>query len=404
MMYRYEAYTQDKKIVDGMIDATSEALAEETLYRAGYQYILSLKSVGKRQTAASLLPTLFGVRVQDVIDFSRQLASFVESGVALPTVLQLLEEQTKKPSFKSIIVEIIQELQGGSSFSQAISKYPDIFPYYYVQIIKASEQAGEMESGLRQVADYMEKQAKVKSSIIRASTYPAIIIIMAIGVFALLITVVLPPIYRLYSSLGVSLPLITRIIMSVARLFTDYGLYILVGIVALIVIVVLYARSAAGKPSVDGIILRLPMLGNVILWRAMGQFCQTSFMLMHAGIQLPAIMDVAIHTVGNNRVITRALIEVRDKLVEGEGLSRPMSENPLFPNTMTKMVAMGEQTGNIDSTLKTLANYYEERANQSVQSLIAMIEPVLTAVVGIGVAFILFSTILPLYSILGKLR
>lgn len=404
MIYHYQAYTQDKKIIDGMIDATSEVLAEETLYRAGYQYILSIKSVGRRQTIASLLPTLFGVKVQDVIDFSRQLASFIESGVALPTVLQLLQEQTTKPAFKSVITEIIRELQGGSSFSQAISKYPDVFPYSYTQIIRASEQGGELESGLRQIADYMERQVKVRNSIRRASAYPTIIIIMAIGVFALLISVVMPPIYRLYSSLGVTLPLITRIIMSVAAVFTDYGLYILAGIVVLVIILVLYARSTVGKPTVDGIILKLPILGKIVIQRAMGQFCQTAFMLMHAGIQLPTIMDVAVQTVGNNRVITKALIEVKEKLLEGEGLSRPMSENALFPGTMIKMIAMGEQTGNIDSTLSTLANYYEERANQSVQSLIAMIEPTLTAVVGIGVAFILFSTILPLYAILGKLR
>ncbi len=159
MAYHYRVYTLDKTVMQGTIDATSESMAEEALYRAGYHRVLSLREVRPGLSLEQLIPTFFGVKTQDVIDFSRQLATLIESGVTIVTALQLLEGYASKAAFRKVIAGLGDELRGGSSFSQALSKYPQAFSYTYCQVMKASEEAGNLEVGLRQVAGYMEKQA-----------------------------------------------------------------------------------------------------------------------------------------------------------------------------------------------------------------------------------------------------
>jgi len=404
MTYHYRAYTPNKEIAEGTVEATSEKNAEESLYQAGFKYILSLQVSAPRTTVQRLLPTLFGIKPLDIILFSRQLATFVSSGVPLLAALHLLEGQASRPALRAVIAGLIKELEGGSSFSQALSRYPEVFSYSYCQVVKASELAGELEVGLKQVADYMERQIIVSSKAKRALVYPAFVSLLAIAILTLLVTVVLPPMALLYSSFNVELPWATRTMISFTEFFTAYRLQILLAVLLAILGLLIYSRLPAGKLMLDRLALRMPVWGDITVPRLMGQFCRTASMLLRSGLQLPQVMDVAIRTVSTNRIVNQALAEVRDKLVEGKGLSSPMSENPLFPETMVKMVAMGEQTGSVDTALSTLADYYESQTNQRMQSFVAMIEPTVTVLIGLGVAFILVSFIVPLYSVLGALR
>jgi type IV pilus assembly protein PilC len=401
-MYHFTAYTLDKKIVQGNIDATSENMAEDALYRAGYQRVLSLKEVRPRLSLESIFPTFFGVKSQDVIDFSYQLATLTESGVTILTALQLLGEQAPRESFRKVIDGLVEELQGGESFSQALSKYPEAFSYTYCQVVKASEQAGNLEVGLRQVAAYMEKRSATTSKVKRALVYPAMVILMAIGVFVLLITVALPPLIGLFDSLGAELPWATTMLIATADFVINYKFHLLWGVFLLVLLAVVYIRLPAGKLAMDRLKLKIPLIGSINIEHNMCQFCQITSMLLKAGLPLPQVMDVAMQTSGN-RIIRQALREVRDKLLQGQGWSQPMSQNELFPKLLVEMVAVGETTGTMDSTLSTLANYYEERVEQKINTLVSMIEPALTIVIGLVVAFIALSLITPLYSILRSL-
>ncbi len=402
MAYQFTAYTLDKKIVKGIIDATSETTAEEALYRAGYQRILSLREVQPRPSLEKLMPTLFGVKIQDVIDFSRQLATLIESGVTILTALELLEGQASRAAFRKVIAGLVEELRGGSSLSQALSKYPQAFSYTYCQVIKASEQAGNFEVGLRQIVGYMEKQAATAKRIRSAMAYPALVLLMACGVFALLITVALPPLVGLFTSLGAELPWTTRLLIATADFVINYKLYLLEGLLILTILIFGFMRLPAVKLTIDRFMLKIPLIGTINIQRNMCQFCQTTAMLLRAGLLLPQIMNVVIQTVGN-RIIRQALREVRDKLVQGQGLSQPMAAVDLFPRLLVEMVVVGEKTGTIDSTLATLADFYEQRVDQRINTLISMIEPTLTILVGLVVAFIALSMITPLYSILRSI-
>jgi type IV pilus assembly protein PilC len=403
MAYRFKAYTVDKRIVQGTIDAASEGIAEETLYQAGYQRVLNLKEIRPGLSLGQSIPTLFGIKAQDVIDFSRQLATLIESGVTILTALQLLEEQAFRAAFRKVIAGLIADLRGGSSFSQALSKYPQAFSYTYCQVVRASELAGNLEVGLRQMAGYMEKQTATRRKITRSLAYPMMVLFMAIGVFVLLITVALPPLVGLFNSLGTELPWMTKLLIALAGFFINYKFYLLGGIAIVIISIAGYLRLPAGKLAMDRLMLKFPLIGSITIQRNMCHFCRTASMLLKAGLLLPQTMNIVIQTVGN-RIIRQALKEVREKLVQGQGLSQPMAAVGLFPRLLVEMISIGEKTGNLDVTLATLGDYYEQRVDQGVNTLTAMIGPALTIGMGLVVAFIALSIITPLYSILGSIQ
>ena len=402
MVYKYRAYTLDRKIVEGMINATSESMAEGVLFQTGYQRILSLREVRPKLTLAAVVPTLFGIKTRDVVEFSQQLATLIESGVPILTALQLLEGQASRDALREVITGLMEEVRGGGSLSQAFGRYPQAFSDTCCQVIRASEHAGNLEVGLRQVSGYLEKQMATRQRIMRALAYPAFVLLMAVGVFVLLVAVALPPLVKLFTTLGAELPWTTRIVIAIAGFLTDYAFYLLGAILVLVILLVGYLRLPAGKRAMDRLMLQIPVIGAVNIESNMFQFCQTTSILLQAGLRLPQIMDIAIQTIKNG-VIRQALRQVRVKLVQGEGLSPPMAMIDLFPRLLVEMVAVGEKTGTMDSTLATLAGYYERRVDQKIGTLTAMIEPFLTAVIGLVVLFIALSLITPLYSILRSM-
>jgi type IV pilus assembly protein PilC len=403
MAYKYQAYTNEKKIVRGTIEVASEKLAETALYQAGYEHILSLEEVGPGLNLESLVPTLFGVKTHEVIDISNQLATLVESGISLLTALQLLGGQTTRKSLKKVLDGLVEEIQGGNSFSQALSHYPELFSNTYFQMIIASEQTGQLETGLKQAAGYLERQAAANQKIKHAMMYPAFVLLMAVGVSVLLITVALPPLINLFNSLNTELPWMTRLLISAGGFLTERGLYVLVGLLAAIPMIIALLRLPSVKLTRDQYILKIPVIGKIIIERSMQFFCQTASMLLEAGLRLPAIMDIVIQT-NRNQVIRQALGQVKESLVQGAGLSQPMAANELFPPLLVEMVVVGEKTGTLDSTLATLADFYEKKVNRRIDALVAMIEPALTVIVGVVVIFLALSMITPLYSILRSMH
>ncbi len=403
MAYQYRVYTVNKRIVEGTIDATSDKIAEEALYRAGYHRVLTLSEVRPRLSLERLMPTFFGVRAQDVIDFSRQLATLIESGIAVLTALQLLEGQTPRAALRKVIAGLVEELLEGRPISLALSKYPQIFPYTYCQVIRASEHAGNIEVGLRQVADYMAKRAATTKKMGRTIAYPAMVSLMAIGVFVLMVTVALPPMVKLFSSLGAELPPTTRLVIAMSGFLTRYKLHLLGGLFTLVALGVGYIRLPTGRLVMERLLLRLPVIGSLNVERNMCHFCQLTSMMLKAGLPLPQIMNIVIQTV-SNRIVREELTGVQERLVQGQSFSQSMAANSLFPQLLVEMTVVGEKTGNLDSALATLAGFYEQRVDQRIDTLLSMIEPVLMLCIGLVVGFIAISMITPLYSMLGSLR
>ncbi len=404
MIYKYQAYRTDRQVAGGTIEAVSEKAAEEALYQAGFKYVLELQAGRSRTSLRQHLPTLFGVKTGDIVDFSRQLAAFLESGSSLHTALDLLMEQTEKPAFKEVIGGILHKLEQGFSFSQAVKDFPEAFPDSYSQVIQSSEKAGELEKGLRQIAAYLENRSRTTGKIQHALAYPVFVLCLAIGVVVLLVTTVLPPMLKLFSSYHAQLPAITLFAIGLMNFIVEYRILILAGIVLIVAIVLIISRLPAGRLAIDRLLLKLPVIGTILVEHSMGRFCRTASMLLFAGIPLPVIMDIAIRSQGGNRQILTAFSRIKEKLIQGDGLAGPMSGDRVFPRLMVRMVTVGEKTGTLETSLNTLADYYQERTDKRIGSLVALIEPVLTVAIGIGIAFVMVSMVLPIYSIINHVR
>jgi type IV pilus assembly protein PilC len=404
MIYKYQAYDMNQNVAGGTIEAVSEKAAEDALYQAGFKYVLNLRTRPVHRDLRHLLPSLYGLKNEDIVDFSRQLASFMEAGSSLRTSLELLRDQAAKPAMKEVIDGIIEKVESGSSLSQAVKSYPRAFSHSYWQVIQSCEKMGEMEKGLRQMAAYLENRSKITGKIQHALAYPVFVICLAIGVVILLVTTVLPPMLKLFSSFQADLPRITLFALSLLNFILDYKLLILASIILLAGASLAVSRFNSGKRLIDRLILGTPVFGKIVVEHNMGHFCRTAAMLLESGIPLPEIMDITLQTLGGNRVVLQSFSRVRERLVQGEGLARPMAAEKLFPRMMVRMVTVGEQTGTLDTALATLAAYFQEHEEKKIQSLVGMIEPAITVAIGIGIAFIMVSMVLPIYTIINHVR
>jgi len=401
MSYKYVAYTEDKRIVKGTVNVGAEGQAEEALKKVGYR-VLSLKQVKPGLNLEQMFPTFFGVKPRDVIAFSRQLSTLIESGISLAIALRLLEEQVSSSAFRSVIAGLSKELQGGSSFSQALTKHPQVFPDTYRQIVGAGEHAGNLEIALRQAVSYMERGTAATQKVKRAMTYPAMVLLLAIGVVIIMMTFALPPLLGLFDALEAELPLTTKFLIALTGFLSGQKFYLLGAVLILTVLSLWYFRRPAGRFMLDKILLRVPIIGSMIIQSNMALFSRTMSVLLNVGLPLPQIMDIVCKTI-SNRIIGQALRDVQGELIRGNGLSQPMTTIKLFPRLLVQMVMVGEQTGTLDSNLTTLANFYEEEVNQRINALTSMLEPAMTVVVALVVAFIALSLIMPMYSIMGSI-
>ncbi len=401
MDFSYLAYTEDRKIVKGTISASSEEIGSQILAHSGYR-VLSMKPVTTFMPSwEKLFPSLFRIKPEAIIVFSRQLALLLESGIDIVTSLELLRAQASSRNLKRALGDVVSDLRSGSRLSIALGKHPKIFPKIYIQSLSVGEQSGGLETVLRQIADYMEKEATATKDIKNALRYPVIVGIVAFIVIAVIVTFVLPAFTSLYSSLGAELPLITRMLLSAVNGLTNYGLYLIGVILIAVGLVFVYIKTPEGRLQWDRLALRLPLLGRVSHLNELAHCCRSMSLLFRAGLPLPEIMSLVIES-SNNRVMKRALTDVQQDMLKGEGLSRPMAKSQLFLPMMVQMVEVGEETGNLDVTLLAVAQSYETEAEDKMSSFIGLIQPAITLIIGIVVAFIALSLISAMYSIYGQ--
>ena len=307
-----------------------------------------------------------------------------------------------KRSLKRILGQVISDLRGGNQLSTALAKHPRIFPPIYCRLLSVGERAGNLEVLLRQIADYMEKHMATAKKIKSALRYPIIIGVVAVVVVAVLVTFVFPAFSKLYSSLGAELPAISRIVFEGVGKLRSLGIYILLAALVAVGLVFIYARSPQGRYKLHGLLLKLPLVGRVIHLNQLAGCCRNISLLYNAGLPLTEIMPLVIQASGNS-VMAKALTDVHRDMTQGEGLSKPMQKNRLFLPMMVQMVKVGEETGNLNTALSAAAQSYETEAEDRTSSLISFIEPLMTGIVGMIVAFIALSLFSAIYSIYGQL-
>lgn len=398
MPYQYVAVAGDGRRVQGVLDAPNEGAAEEILW--GQQFtILSLREVRQKASSQFLASR---IKTRDLIVFSRQLATLIESGIPIVRALFLLKEQMSNKRFVSVLNEVTADVQQGRFFSEAILKHQKAFPPLYGRLIEIGERAGNLEMVLRQLAVYLEKEDALVRKVRGAMSYPAFVLVLAVGVIFLMLTVALPPLMEMFTSFDAELPLPTRMLIALTDFFSAYKFHIAGGIAALVVVFMLVLRTEPGHFMFDGLLLKVPLLGRVIIQGAVARMCRSISSLLMAGIALPEIMEMIIRTQGN-RVIAKALQQVHSELLQGHGLSDPLAQRKIFPSMLIQMVRVGEETGSLDSNMETLAGFYEDEVDRAVGAMTSALEPALTIFIGVLVGFVAVAVIMPMYSLMGEI-
>jgi type IV pilus assembly protein PilC len=401
MDFAYIAYTEDKKLVRGKLSASSEQMATQMLSYGGYR-VVSLKEVVRFFNKEKFLSHFTRIKTAEIAMFSRQLALLLESGTDIVTSLDLLQEQIDNQILKNILAEVASDIRSGSPLSQALSKHPRAFSQMYYRSISAGEQGGNLEVVLRQMADYIEKSVITQKQIKGALTYPIIVIVAAIVVIGVLVAFVFPTFASLYAQFGVELPLTTRILIAITDWTGQYGLYVLLGLLIAVVLVYIYIRTPAGKYQWDKLMLNMPVFGRIVHLGELSRSCRTMAMLVRIGLPLPEVMAMTVYNSGN-KVVVENLSGVQQELIRGEGLSRPMGKRALFLPLMTQMVRVGEETGNLENTLITVADNFEMEGSDKTRAAVALIQPVVTIVLGLVILFLVVSMFSALYSIYGQI-
>jgi len=401
MEYSYVAYKKDKKIVKGKVSATSTESAIDLLNYGGYK-VIKVRQHNSLFNWEKILSLFGSVNPKEVVMFSRQLALLLQSGTDIVASLELLQNQITNRPLRRALGEVVADIRGGSSLSMALRKHPNIFSNVYSRAITAGEKSGNLEVVLRQMADFVERRVITEKKIKNAMTYPILVTVVAVIVVILMVTYILPSFTGLYSAFGAEQPAMVVLLIGVTDWFAVNGLYVIIGFVALIIAGLMYARTATGRYQWDKIALKMPIIGRILLLGELSRACRTISLLFHVGLPLPEILTVTNQGSGN-KVIAEKLGEVQRELIRGEGLSQPMSKRPIFLPLMVQMTGVGEETGNLDETLATVAESYEMEADDRTSSAVALIQPVVTIGIGALIGFLALTMVQAMYSVYGQM-
>lgn len=400
MVFQYVAYNEKGELVKGKLPATNEEAANDLLGYAGYQAI-SLKPHIPFLNFEKLTAGLSKVKPSDIILIYRQLAMLLESGIDIVASLELLQEQATNRSLKRVLDDVIADLRTGNQLSRALSKHPHVFSPIYCQLIGVGEQSGDLETVLKQVADYMEKEVTTTKETKNALMYPVITSVVTVVVIIVLVTFVLPQFGTMYSSLGAEMPAPAKLLIDFSTKLKEYWVYLMLGTLAALVLAYSYIKTPKGRAKWDRLVLRLPVLGKVCHLSELSRLCRSMSLLFRTGLPLTEIIPLLIQS-SRNQALSEALGGVQQDMIKGEGISQPMTKSKLFLPMMVQMVRVGEETGNLDVTLLAVARSYEAEAEDKTRSLISLIQPAMTLIIGLVIAALALSLVSAMYSIYGQ--
>lgn len=392
-VYRYVAKETTGKTVRGILEYSDRALLIDALRKKGL-VIVSITETAKRQVIFSSGK----VKLDEIVIFSRQLATMVDSGIPLVQGLDILCEQIEKPHFKNVILKVRDDIETGSSLSDALSKHPAVFSPLYINMVKAGESSGALDDILDRLATYLEKvnmlQRKVKSSLI----YPAVVVTMAVLITLVMLIKVIPTFKGIFAMLGGTLPLPTRILILISDTIRQMFLYVASGVAVCVFALRRYIKTPQGKYVCDTLMLRMPVLGQLFRKVAVAKFTRTLATLVKSGVPILMSLEIVGKTSGNS-VIERAVDGVRTGIKEGENIAGPLAKSGAFPPMVVRMINVGEETGQLEKMLSKIADFYDDQVDSAVSGLTSLIEPLIIAFLGIVIGGIVIAMFLPVFKL-----
>ncbi len=400
MKLAYRAVNEKGKIVHGLVEAKDEEEAASFLRKQQFVPIV-IKVFNQNSSLRYLLNRRSAKK--DLVFFTRQLSSMLTSGLTVMQALTILRNQVQNPAMAEVIEGMIASIQEGKTLSQAISKYPNVFYPIYISLIQAAETAGLLDKILLRLADNLEKQDKLRSTIKSALMYPAIVVIMMVAVMTIMMIFVVPTLTGLYESFNVDLPLPTKIVIGLSNFTVKFWPFVVGSIFPLVFYFRKWRKTLQGKKFLDAMILRMPIFSKLTIQSIMAEFSRTFGLLVGTGSLVVSSLNESADVIGNV-YYQDAIREVGKKVEKGVTIGDAMLADPLFPPLMVEMVKIGEQTGKLDDSLTRVSEYFEREVETTVKGLTTAMEPIIMIVLAIGVGFLVISIITPIYNIISQIQ
>lgn len=345
----------------------------------------------------------FGEKVsaRDVSVFTRQFATMIDAGLPIVQCLDILSVQTESKALRNTVRTIKQDVEGGATLAEALRKHPKIFDDLYVNMVDAGEVGGVLNTILNRIAQFIEKANKLKKKVKGAMIYPCAIVAVAIIVVTILLIFVIPVFAELYGSMGKALPAPTQITINISDWLRGNIHYMIFALVGVIVGIKAYYKTEQGKMNIDRLLLRLPIIGDLLRKVAVARFSQNMAILLSSGVPILDGLAITAKTAGN-KVVEKAIMDSRVSISQGKTVAEPLKESNIFPPMVCQMVAIGENTGGLDNMLKKVAEFYEEEVDDAVANLTALMEPMIMVVLGVILGGLVISMYLPIFQ-LGSL-
>ncbi len=393
--FKYVAKNENAQTVSGKIVADNQAAVIEEL-RKRRLTIVSVNVLKERGSLFSFQSKK--VKGDDIVIFSRQLATMVEAGIPILEALDALQEQAPHPHLKEVLTTVKEDIETGSSLSAAFAKHPDVFDSLFVNMIKVGETGGILSGILNRIAEYMEKSLRLKRKVKSAMVYPITVVCLAIAITLALLIKVVPTFKAIYDSMGQKLPMLTQILLSISEFLQRTIVWIIAGIFIIGVLINRYGKTETGRLNLDRLKLRLPIFGELLRKVYISRFSRTLATLVESGVPILASLDIVGKTAGN-KVIELVTNDVRKNVREGESITSPLVRSGVFPPMVTRMIAVGEKTGEMGKMLSKVADFFDDQVDAAVSGLTSIIEPLIIGVLGVVIGFIVISLFLPIINL-----
>jgi len=397
-------YVYDGKTARGMKVSGERTADSKTALTALLQRERIVPTKIKEKGKEFVLPMIGTQKVtaKELAIFFRQFSVMIDSGLPLVQCLEILGGNQENQTFKKILLAVRAKVEGGSTLANALAEHPKVFDVLMVNMIEAGETGGILDTILQRISGYVEKAVKLKAAVKSAMIYPVAVVSIAGIVITLLLWKVVPIFANLFAGLGADLPLPTRIVVGLSNFIGHFGwVFIIMGIAAFSAYKAIY-RTEGGRLAFDGIMLKLPVLGMLLRKIAVARFTRTLGTLITSGVPLMEALSITARTSGN-AVIERTIMNVRKAVEEGRTLTDPLKESEVFPNMVTQMIGVGEQTGAMDAMLQKIADFYEDEVDAAVKDMLTLLEPAIICLLGASVGGVVISMYLPMFSLIAKL-
>ncbi len=405
--FKYVAKNQAGKKVKGSVEADNENEALSTLRRENL-IVISVKQDaggGGGMSFGSKKAPKAKVTSKDLVVFTRQLSTMMGAGISLLECLEVLVEQIEDPGFSHVLSQIIEAIRAGSDLSEAMKPYaPKIFSNIYINMIKAGEASGQLDSILDRLAGYMESAEKLKGEIKSAMTYPVISLVLVFSITIFLMVGIIPKFKNIFSAMvgEDKLPTITKIVLAISDFIKNGAIFWVPGIIAIVVAFIMWKKTSWGARQFDYLSLKVPIFGELMRKVAISRFTRTFSTLIQSGVDILNALDIVGRTSGNI-LMEEALHDCAETVRQGESLSAPLSKYEIFPPMVTRMVGIGEKSGSLESLLEKISDFYDDEVSQTVESLTSLIEPLMIAIMGVLVGGIVISVFLPIFKLQQEL-